>query len=258
MSTGSTTPGRRGGVRWRRAKTGCPRPPRSSSSTSTRPTPTSIRTRVIDAPGFQSRPRDPLGVAWFALALPSPAFLAGGRQVPPSAYLDASDGESGNPRPILLPAFRQRGEHFLAVFGGTDAGPDLGDLARRVDQEGIARSHAAGAQRPVLVHHFLIRIGEQLERQALFGAELLVAIGGIHADADDDGVLLLVLRQVLLKVVRFNGAALRHVFRVEVQHHPLSTKLLQADLATLLGRQRELGRRLSDLRHVGRARGGKW
>ena len=115
-----------------------------------------------------------------------------------------------------------------------------------------------GLQRPVLVHHLLVRVGEQLEREALFGAELFVAIGGIHADADDDGVLLLVLRQVLLEVVGFDGAALRHVLRVEVQHHPLSLIVLQADVAALLGRQRELRRRLSNLRHFRRARGGKW
>jgi hypothetical protein len=33
-------------------------------------------TRVIDPAGFQSRPKDPLGVALFALALPSPPMLA--------------------------------------------------------------------------------------------------------------------------------------------------------------------------------------
>ena len=51
-------------------------------------------------------------------------------------------------------------------------------------------------------------------------AKLLVAIGGFHADAHDDRALAVVLGQVLLEVVRLDGAALRHVLGVEVQDHP--------------------------------------
>ena len=44
--------------------------------------------------------------------------------------------------------------------------------------------------------------------------------------AEDDGVALIELRQIHLEVVGFDGAALGHIFRVEVQHHPLAMKLV--------------------------------
>jgi hypothetical protein len=64
--------------------------------------------RVIDPAGFQSRPKDPLGVAWFALALPSPPFLA--------SRLEAT-------RPVL----RVGATRWQAVIPGTSF-PDTTDV----------------------------------------------------------------------------------------------------------------------------------
>jgi len=47
-----------------------------------------------------------------------------------------------------------------------------------------------------------------LKGQALLGAELLVAVGGIDTDADDHGVGLLVFGQILLKVMGLRWCSL--------------------------------------------------
>src|ERR1017187_672865 len=112
-------------------------------------------------------------------------------------------------------------------MSGIDSCPNLNDLSRWIDQEGIAGCHATSAQRSVLIDDLLVRIGDQPECQALFGAELFVTVRGVHAHADDDRVLLLVLRKVLLEIVRFDGAALGHVLRVEIEHGPFASKALE-------------------------------
>jgi hypothetical protein len=68
--------------------------------------------RVIDPAGFQSRPQDPLGVATFALALPSPPLVA--------SRLDAT-------RPVL----RVGATRVQAVIPGTsfsDTNPETSDV----------------------------------------------------------------------------------------------------------------------------------
>jgi hypothetical protein len=68
--------------------------------------------RVIDPAGFQSRPKDPLGVATFALALPSPPLVA--------SRLEAT-------RPVL----RVGATRVQAVIPGTtfsDANPETSDV----------------------------------------------------------------------------------------------------------------------------------
>ena len=64
--------------------------------------------RVIDPLGFQNRPKDPLSVAYFALALPSPAF--------PASRLEAT-------RPVL----RVGATRWQAVIPGTSF-PDTTDV----------------------------------------------------------------------------------------------------------------------------------
>jgi hypothetical protein len=64
--------------------------------------------RVIDPLGFQNRPKDPLGVAYFALALPSPAF--------PASRLEAT-------RPVL----RVGSTRLQAVIPGTTF-PDTAEV----------------------------------------------------------------------------------------------------------------------------------
>jgi len=83
-----------------------------------------------------------------------------------------------------------------------------------IDQESVPR----GICRVVVGHHgiilcgnLLLRIGQELEAETLFGAKLLVRVLVLHADSDDHRILLLVLRQVALEIVRFDRAPGREV-----------------------------------------------
>ncbi len=88
------------------------------------------------------------------------------------------------------------------------------------------------AQRAVLVHHLVIRIRQQVEGQAVLGAELLVAVGRVHAHAQNHGVLGLELGQIVLEVVGLDGAARGHVLGIEVEHHPLAVVAASAKSAS--------------------------
>ena len=112
-----------------------------------------------------------------------------------------------------------------------------------IDQKRVARGDLGDAE----IHHrviecgnFLLGVREQLEVQPFLGAELLVGIFVLHADANDYGVLLLVLRQVALEVVGFHRAPARKILRVEIEHHPLALEIVQANRLGLLRIQREV------------------
>ena len=69
------------------------------------------------------------------------------------------------------------GQHFFAVTLRINLEVHFSDHARGIDQEGVARgkSHAVVFHdRAVLLHDRMVRIGEQLEVQAFFGAETLM------------------------------------------------------------------------------------
>ena len=75
----------------------------------------------------------------------------------------------------------------------------------------------------------MVRIREQFEVQSFLGAELLMGVRRIDADAENHGVFLLVLRQVALEIVGFFRAAAGEILGVEVQHHPLAAIIVQID-----------------------------
>src|SRR5580698_4776787 len=86
----------------------------------------------------------------------------------------------------------QSGENLFAVAGGIDLGPYLDDFSAGIDEEGIAvGDFEAGivAERAVRGDDLLVLIAEQGKAKAVLGAELLVAIDGIDADTEDDGIL---------------------------------------------------------------------
>ena len=57
------------------------------------------------------------------------------------------------------------------------------------------------------VDDLVVGVGQQLEAEGVLGAPGPVALDGVEADAEDDGVVGVVLGQVALEVVRFDGAA---------------------------------------------------
>src|SRR5579863_496510 len=140
-------------------------------------------------------------------------------------------------------------------------GPLLDDLSAGVDKEGVAHGDghlAEVAERAVLIDDLVRRVSEQAEGQAFLGAELLVAIGRVDADAEDDGVVGVILGLVALEVVRLDGAALGHVLGVEVEHDPLAVEAVERDLRAILRGEGEGWRGLAHCGHglvVGRSDG---
>src|SRR5579864_3679462 len=63
----------------------------------------------------------------------------------------------------------------------------------------------------------------------------------VYADAQDDGFLGVVLRQIPLESMGLDGAALRHVFGIEIENYPFPPVILEADGSAFLGFQREIG-----------------
>ena len=65
-----------------------------------------------------------------------------------------------------------------------------------IDQERVSRGELYDrkiVQRSIRIGHFVIGVGQQLESQALLGAELLVRIDAVEADSQDNRVALGVL-----------------------------------------------------------------
>ncbi len=103
----------------------------------------------------------------------------------------------------------------------------------------------------IRAHDFVVGVGQQMECESILGAELLVAVDRVNADAQDHGILGIELRQRVLELVRLNGAAGGHVLGIEVEDHPLAAIAIERDLLADLRGQREGGRGLADGGHVG-------
>jgi hypothetical protein len=137
------------------------------------------------------------------------------------------------------------GEDVGAVDVGIDLLPDLDDLAVGRDEEGVTggelhvsvghQGHAVG------IDDFMVGVGEHLEVEGVLGAPGFVAFDGIEADTEDDGVEGMILIEVALEVVGFNGASLGLIFGVEVENHPLAFEVAEADGLVFLRGQGEVG-----------------
>ena len=77
-------------------------------------------------------------------------------------------------------------------------------------------------------------VGQQLEIQSFFSAELPVRVGAVHAHAQNYRIPPRILGLITLKIVRLNRAAAGEVLGIEVKNHPLSAMVFQADLRTFL------------------------
>jgi hypothetical protein len=98
-------------------------------------------------------------------------------------------------------------------------------------------------QRTVRSGNGVFGIGEQLEAESFLGAKLLVSVLVLTADAKDDGIFLLVVREITLEVACFDGAAAGEILGIKVQHDPFATKVAQADRLVILRIQGELRRK---------------
>ena len=106
----------------------------------------------------------------------------------------------------------QRRKKFFAVLGRIHLDVFLHDHALRIDDEGVARSDCVSVHclnRPIQIDDLLVGIGQELEAQPFLGAELLMRVDRIHADAEDGGVGLFILREIALEVLPLDPPAVK-------------------------------------------------
>jgi hypothetical protein len=148
------------------------------------------------------------------------------------------------------------GQDVGAVNVGIDLLPDLDDLAFGGDEEGVAGGElhlATGHDGDAVgIDDFVVGVGEHLEVEGVLGAPGFVALDGIEADAEDDGVEGVVLIEVTLEVVGLDGATLGLVLGVEVEDDPLAFEVGEADGLVFLGGQSKVGSGSANLGDVGR------
>jgi hypothetical protein len=127
---------------------------------------------------------------------------------------------------------RQSREDFFAVLLRFYVKKNFADDAVGIDQKGVTCGKLGDAKiHDGIVHRrdFVLGVREQLEFQSFLGAELLVRIGVLHADAENRGVIALLLRQVALEVVGLDGASRREVFRMKIKYDPFAAEIVQTD-----------------------------
>src|SRR5271167_621369 len=91
-----------------------------------------------------------------------------------------------------------------------DARISPGNLPAGIDKEGMPRRklyHSKIRQRTVGSAHLAVTVGQQLEVQSFFGAELLMRVNAVDAHAQHHRMALGVLRLIHLEVVGFAGTA---------------------------------------------------
>src|SRR5262249_56434836 len=135
------------------------------------------------------------------------------------------------------------------MTGRLDPREYLRELALRADEVRVARRELGALvlhDRGVLGRDLGFRIRQKLEGEAFLGAEVLVRLRGVDADAEDDRVQLRVLLGVALEVVRLERAAAGEVLRVEVEHDPFAAVVGELGGGAFVARQREIRRRGSD------------
>src|SRR5258707_381824 len=128
-------------------------------------------------------------------------------------------------RGSLLTQFIEFGQNFVAVLRGIYAVVDLCDLSIWIDDKGVTGGefrYAQVGERSVDLGNFVVRVSQQFEIEPFFGAETLVGVDVVHANAQHYRVVLGILGGVGLEVMGLAGAARGLIFGVEVEHGPLA------------------------------------
>jgi len=108
--------------------------------------------------------------------------------------------------------------------------------------------HAGGAQAkaPPDVVEFgntLVRVGYQREGEAVALAELLVALHGVSADANDDGIEGAYSFIMFTEAAGFERSAPGEITHIEVEHNMLAAlPVCQTEVVTGVGDSGEIGR----------------
>ena len=123
-------------------------------------------------------------------------------------------------------------EHILHLrFGRNDIRLAVGKLSNEAEvDEGsvLARDDAA-----------LIRKQGEVEAVALLEVQMLV--NAVHGDANNLHTKIVVLLDVLLEALCFDGASIGKVSRIEVEHGTLSGQIFKANILPRVGWKGEVG-----------------
>jgi hypothetical protein len=140
-------------------------------------------------------------------------------------------------------------DYFRAVGVGIDLAVDLGDAARRIDDEGMAARHMDESQRPIGIITFgdcATVIGQQGERQPEFFGEAIVTRGAVQTDADQLHAQGVELGDVVAEMAGLLGAARGVVLGIEIHHQPFAGVIGELMELAVLILQRKWRRRLAN------------
>src|SRR5215813_3141864 len=119
-------------------------------------------------------------------------------------------------------------QHVLGVLADLHLGKHAADGPPAVDHEGgpvnpeeFPTQKAFPAIDTVGGAHLGLGIAQEKKRQAMLRGELLVGIGSVPADSEDDGVVLLEVRVGVAKAARLHGATRGRVLGIEIKNEVL-------------------------------------
>src|SRR6266702_2947229 len=167
------------------------------------------------------------------------------RPAPLFSILWKRAGNRRLPQRRNLLEFRQISQHFGTVLCRVHVEIGFANDAIRIDEKRVARREFRNAeihQRIVAGGHLMFRVRQQLEAETFLGAKLLVRSFILHADSEDDGVFMLVLREVALEIVRFLRAPAGEILRIEIQNDPLAPEIVEAERFSILRIQSKVRR----------------
>src|SRR4029453_6318644 len=112
--------------------------------------------------------------------------------------------------------------------------PVFDDLSLRADNySGADRTfhglavHQFLSKRPILLHHFRLRIGQEGERQLVFGGKLIVGLNAVLTDAQYHRTRFFQRRAQIPKTARFLRTARRIIAWIKVENNSLTTIVLK-------------------------------
>src|SRR5216683_6480955 len=158
----------------------------------------------------------------------------------PASFFSIPWKRAGNgrlPQRRNLLEFGQISQHFGAVLCRIHVEIGFANDTILIYEKRLARGELRYPQihqRIVAGGHSIFCIREQLEAETFLDAKLLVRSFILHADSEDDGVFLLVLREVALEIVRFLRAPAGEILRIEIQNDPLAPEIVEAERFSIL------------------------
>ena len=144
-------------------------------------------------------------------------------------------------------------EHLGRMVGRAHLGIRLGDLAVGRDEHRYSTGACAFIGRGAIsLGHRFVGVAQKVVGEAELLLELLVGLGLVCADAEDDTFAAVEILDSITEPLAFDGSARGIGFGVPPQQHALAGKIPKRDFLAVLIDQREIGR-LASFRDDGHA-----